>query len=127
LACLYLFPFAFGGLIALIPGPSHAFRPLQHLGLLFQWALYFTVYVTLSVGLLRMRNWSRWLAITFSVVQLLFGVVDLLFVRYVRKHSVLFQWEDEMLNVGIGLRILFAVCVIWYLTRPHVKTAFQSG
>jgi hypothetical protein len=111
LACLYLFV-AIAMLIALIP--SQAFRPLQHPGLLAQSLVYFVVSVTLSVALLKMRNWSGWLAITFSAVQLL---------------SVLYiVVANSPVSIGrLGLRVLFAVWVIWYLTRPHVRAAFQRG
>lgn len=112
LACFYLLV-AFAMLIALIPG--QAFSPLQHPKLLAQSLICLIVGVTLGIALLRMKNWSRWLAVTISVAELL---------------SVLYVVAAAHSSVAIGrlaLRTLFAVGVIWYLTRPHVKAAFQSA
>jgi hypothetical protein len=112
LACLYLWG-ALAMLIALIPtGP---FSLLQHPGLVAQSVVDLIIGVTLCIALLKMKTWSRWLAITFSAAQLLFSLYAV-------------AVADGSIAVGrIGFRTLFAVCVIWYLTRPHVKTAFQSA
>jgi len=112
LACLYLLV-AFAMLIALIP--SQAFNPLQHPGLLAQSVIYLIVAVTLGIALLRMKNWSRWLAVTVSAAELL---------------SVLYVLAGAHSSSAIGrlaLRTLFAVGVIWYLTRPHIKAAFHRA
>jgi hypothetical protein len=68
LACLYLVV-ASASLIALIP--SQAFNPLQHPGVLAQSVIWLIVGVTLGIALLKMKNWSRWLANTVSAAQLL--------------------------------------------------------
>lgn len=112
LACLYLVV-AFAMLLALIP--SQAFNPLQHPGVLAQSVIWPIIAVTLGIALLRMKNWSRSLAITVSAVQLL---------------AVLYCVAVAHSSIAIGrltLRALFAVGIIWYLTRPDVKAAFQSA
>lgn len=112
LACLCFF-IAFAMLIALIP--SQAFSPLQQPRLLAWSALNLIIGVTLGVSLLRMKNWSRWFAIIASASNLLFV-----------PHEVAVA-HTSVAIIRAGLRILFIVCVIWYLTRPHVKAAFQSS
>lgn len=111
LACLYFF-LASGALVALIPGSSG--RPLP-LRLLAQSLVYLIIGVTLGVALLRMKNWSRWLAITFSAALLL----SVPYVVSVAHSSI------AMGRLGLGA--LLHVWVIWYLSRPHVKAAFQSA
>jgi len=112
LACLYLVV-AFSCLLTLIP--SQTFNPPQHPRLLALSVTCLVIAVTLGIALLRMKSWSRWLAITFSAAQLL---------------SVLYGVAVAHSSIATGrvvLGILFALWVIWYLTRPHVKTAFQSA
>ena len=111
LACLYLLV-AFSNLLIWIP--SQTFNPLQHPRLLAFSMAVLIIAVTLGIALLRMKNWSRWLAITFNAVQLL---------------SVLYRVvvDRSPIDIRVVLGTLFALSVIWYLTRPHVKTAFQSG
>jgi ABC-type proline/glycine betaine transport system permease subunit len=105
---------AFAILITLIPG-GQGLNPLHYPGLLAQLVIYLIVGVTLGIALLRMKNWSRWLAVTVSAAQLL----DTLYVIAIAHSSI---------AIGrLALRTLFAVGVIWYLTRPHVKAAFQSA
>ena len=111
LACVYFF-IAFAMLVALMP--SQYFNPFQRPILLGWSILTLIIGVTLGVSLLRMKSWSRWLAIIVSASNLLFVLHGLGV-----AHS----------PVGIiraGLQILFIVCVIWYLTRPAVRAAFQD-
>ena len=111
LACLYLLV-AFSNLLIFIP--SQTFNPLQHPRLLALSAGVLIIAVTLGIALLRMKKLSRWLAITFNAAQLL---------------SVLYRVavHHSSIDVRVVLGTLFALCVIWYLTRPRVKTAFQSA
>jgi hypothetical protein len=111
LAYLYLLV-AFSVLIALIASPT--FDPLQRAKLLALSAAYLIVAITLAVTLLRMTTWSRWLAIVVNATQLLLVPYSIAvnhgFVALIRS----------------GVSALFSVWVIWYLTRPHVKAAFQE-
>lgn len=112
LACLY-FLVAFSFLLTLIP--SQTFNPLQHPRLLALSVACLIIAITLGIALLKMKNWPRWLAIAFIAAQLL---------------SVLYQVAVAHSSIATGRVVvgtLFAVWVIWYLTRPHVKTAFQSA
>ena len=111
LACLYLLV-AFSNLLIWIP--SQTFNPLQHPRLLAFSMAVLIIAVTLGIALLRMKNWSRWLAITFNAVLLLSALY-----RGAVDHS--------SIDTRVVLGALFALSVIWYLTRPHVKAAFQSG
>ena len=112
LACLYLFV-AFAMFVALIP--SQAFNPLQRPRLLALIVGNLIIGVTLGIALLRMKNWSRWLAIIASATQLLLVPYEVAV-----AHS-------SVAVIRSGLHTLFCVWVIWYLTRPQVKTAFQSA
>jgi uncharacterized membrane protein (DUF2068 family) len=76
---------------------------------------YLVIGVILGIGLLRMKGWSRWLAIIASGTALLFV-----------PHEIAVA-HGSIAIIRAGLRTLFSVWVIWYLTRPHVKTAFQSA
>jgi hypothetical protein len=115
LAYLY-FVVALSALFTLIPGYGQTFDALlQRPRLLALSVGSLIICVTLGIGLLRMKNWSRWLAIVLNAT-------NLLFVPYavaVRHGSV------AIIQAGLGT--LFFVWVIWYLTRPHIKTAFQSA
>jgi|SRR5579864_102510 len=112
LACLYLLA-AFSFLLTLIP--SQAYNPLQHPRLLALSVACLIIAVTLGIALLKMKNWSRWLAIGFSAAQLLSGLY-----RVAVAHS-------SIVTGRVVVGTLFAVWVIWYLTRAHVKTVFQSA
>jgi len=112
LACLYLL-MAFAALVALIP--SQTFQPLQWPRLLALSVGYLIIGVILGIGLLRMKNWSRWLAIIMNATQLLFI-----------PHEVAVG-QGSISIIRTGLRTLLFVWAIWYLTRPHVKTAFKSA
>jgi 4-hydroxybenzoate polyprenyltransferase len=112
LACLY-FVVAFSVLFTLVP--SQAFNPLQHQRLLAQSVAFLVIAITLGIALLRMKRWSRWLAITISAAQLLSVV-----------YGVAVAHSSSPAG-RLALRIWFAVWAIWYLTRPQVKAAFQSA
>jgi len=116
MACLY-FLVAFSCLIALIP--SRTFNPLQYPRVTVRSVAGLIIAVTLVIALLRLKNWSRWLAITYSASQLL-----ALLYRVAVAHTSITAGPAV---VGNALATLFAVWVIWYLTRPHVKTAFRSA
>lgn len=112
LACVYFFV-AVSVLFVLFPSPS--FDPAEHPNLLYQSVANLVIALTLGIALLRMKNWSRWVAIFFSVAQLLF-------LPYVvtRTHTAV-----AFTRAGLGA--LFALWVIWYLTRPQIKKAFHVG
>jgi len=112
LAYIY-FVVAFSALVTLIP--SQTFQPLQRPQLLALSVGYLIIGVILGIGLLRMKNWSRWLAIIMNATQLLFV-----------PHEVAVG-HSSVAVIRAGAHTLFCVWVIWYLTRPHVKTAFQSA
>jgi hypothetical protein len=116
MACFYLLV-ASSCLIALIP--SRTFNPLQYPRAIVGSVSSLIIAVTLVIALLKMKNWSRWLAITYSALQLL-GLIY----RVAVAHSLI---TAGPVAVGNVLGALFAVWVIWYLTRPHVKTVFQSA
>jgi len=71
--------------------------------------------IILGIALLRLKSWSRWIAIIASVVQLLFV-----------PHEIALA-QGSISIIRTGLRTLLFVWAIWYLTRPHVKTAFKSA
>lgn len=111
LAWLYFFG-AFSLVIALIPSP--AFNPLQRPGFLALTMGSLILCLVLGIALLRMKRWSRWLAIIASVTHLLAAL---------REIAVA---QSSIVVVRAGLGMLFSVWAIWYLTRPRVETAFQS-
>lgn len=111
LAWLYFFG-AFSLVIALIPSP--AFSPLQRPRFLALTVGGLILCLILGIGLLRMKEWSRWLAIIASVAHLLVALREIAVVK------------NSIVVVRAGLGMLFAVWVIWYLSRPKVRTAFPS-
>src|SRR5882672_7488311 len=111
LACLYLL-MAFAVLVTLIP--SHTFDPLRSTRFLALSMGNLIIGIVLGIALLRMKSWSRWLAIVASVVQLLFV-----------PHEIAVA-QSSISMIRIGLRTLLFVWAISYLTRPHVKTAFTN-
>jgi hypothetical protein len=115
LAYLY-FVVALSALFTLVPGSGQTFNALlENRRLLALSVGFLIICVTLGIGLLRMKNWGRRLAIVLNVANLL--VVP--YVVVVRHSS------DAKIQAGLGA--LFFVWVIWYLTRPDIKTAFQSA
>jgi uncharacterized membrane protein (DUF2068 family) len=104
---------AFAMLVALIP--SQTFDPLRSTRFLALSMGNLIIGIILGIALLRMKSWSRWLAIIASVVQLLFV-----------PHEIAVA-QSSVSIIRTGLRILLFVWAIWYLTRPHVKTAFKSA
>ena len=70
--------------------------------------------VTLSVALLKMKNWSRWACIVVCAVSLIF----------IPREVVVAHGLADL--VRAGLRTLFFVWVICYLSQPNVKAAFRS-
>lgn len=101
-------------LITFIPGYGPIYV-LQRPRLLAMAVGALIISVTLGIGLLRMKNWSRWLAIIINAANLLF-----------LPHQVAVRHTSVAL-IRAGLSTLIYVWIIWYLTRPHVKTAFQSA
>jgi uncharacterized membrane protein (DUF373 family) len=70
--------------------------------------------VTLSVALFKMKNWSRWACIVVCAVSLIF----------IPREVVVAHGLADL--VRAGLRTLFFVWVICYLSQPTVKAAFRS-
>jgi uncharacterized membrane protein (DUF2068 family) len=112
LACLYLI-MALAVLVALIP--SQTFDPFQSTRFLTMSLGNLVIGIILGIALLRMKSWSRWLAIIASVVQLLFVA-----------HEIAVA-QSSISIVRSGLRTAIFVWAIWYLTRSHVKTAFKNA
>jgi threonine/homoserine efflux transporter RhtA len=71
--------------------------------------------VALSIALLKLRNWARWIVIVFYGMSLI-GVPA----RVVTSHDVV----GAFVTVLPGLYLLWAV---WYLFQPHVKAAFGTA
>jgi uncharacterized membrane protein (DUF2068 family) len=120
LAYIYFVGVAGSALVTLIP--SQRFQPLRSPRLLALSAGYLIIGVILGIGLLRMKNWSRWLAIIMNATRLLFVPHE---VAVGSHYSVAVIRSVAIFQAGV--HTLFCVWVIWYLTRPHVKTAFQSA
>ena len=112
LAYLYLLV-AFAALITLIPSP--AFDPRDQPKLAALSVGYLIIGITLAVALLRMKTWSRWLAIAVNIAQLL-----LIPYAIVVAHGLVAE-------IRAGVSTLFSASVIWYLTRPHITAAFKNG
>jgi hypothetical protein len=69
----------------------------------------------LAFALLKMQNWSRWVSIAVYAISLVFIPREV-----IAAHGV-----PDL--VRVGLRTLFFVWAIWYLSQPHVKAAFRSA
>ena len=77
--------------------------------------LNFAIAASLGIALFKLRNWGRWAVIAVGVYWLLLlpreasaaqGIVDIVYA---------------------GIRTLFCVWVIWYLSRPKIKAAFREA
>jgi hypothetical protein len=68
--------------------------------------------VGISVALLKLRNWARWVAIVFYGLSLI-----AIPIRLIRAPGI----ADAMTALVPGLYLLWAV---WYLFQRHVKAAF---
>jgi hypothetical protein len=70
--------------------------------------------VGLSVALLMLQNWARWVSIVLYAFSLL---------RCVGSVATANGAIDAVAGLVPGLYLLWA---IWYLCQPHVKAAFSS-
>ena len=110
MAFIFLF-MAIAALNALVTVSSGGLPKGRLLGMLLANLL---ITVTLGVALLKMQNWSRWVCIVACATMLVFVPWEV-----VRGH-------DMVSLVRAGLRTLFFVWVIWYLSQPQVRAAFRS-
>jgi uncharacterized membrane protein (DUF2068 family) len=115
LAYLY-FVAALSVFVALIPGYHQTFdATLQRPRLIALSLGSLVICLALGIGLLRMKNWSRWLAIVLNATNLLFV-----------PHAIA-RRNGAVAIIQAGLGTLLFVWVICYLTRPRVKMAFRSA
>lgn len=77
--------------------------------------LNFVIVTALGIGLFKLRNWARWAVIAVGVYWLL------LLPREVHEARVIVDFAHA------GMRTLFCVCAIWYLSRPKIKAAFSQS
>ena len=77
--------------------------------------LNFSIAATLGIALFKVRNWARWAVIAVGVYWLLF------LPREVHEARVIVDFAYA------GMRALFCVCIIWYLSRPKIKAAFREA
>ena len=77
--------------------------------------LNFAIAATLGIALLKLRNWARWAVIAVGVYWLLF------LPREVHEARVTVDFAYA------GIRALFCVCAIWYLSRPRIRAAFREA
>jgi len=110
IACIFLF-MAFAAVNGMVTFPSFW---TQSWGRLSLWAVNLSIALILGLALLRMQNWSRWTSILASAAFLLF----------IPREVTLAHSSIDMIRAGV--RTLVFVWVIWYLSRPEVKAAFQS-
>lgn len=69
-------------------------------------------------GLLKLRNWGRWLTIGLAALAVLLSLPGLV--------SCLLGWQPA----GLALNLIFASgygVIIWYLLRRDIKRAFGVG
>jgi hypothetical protein len=72
----------------------------------------------LGIGLIKLQNWARIVAIVFTAIGVLFGVFGLVGTL---AHLVLFQLVIQFVILGLYVWILV------YLFKPHVKEAFGAS
>jgi hypothetical protein len=70
-----------------------------------------------AVGLWRLHNWARWVAILAAII----GVVLLL----PSISSAVFDFRFGRL-AGVGLGTIVRVMIAWYLLQPPVRDAFEE-
>ncbi len=86
-------------------------RPAQR-GLLGLLVVTVLISITVTVALLKLQNWARWVAVVLYVISLV-GIPG----RVVAAHG----FGDIM---SVLLPGLFLVWAVWYLFQAHVKAAF---
>ena len=111
MACIFLFMAisVANGLVRYLP------QVLENRGWLLLSAVNLVFTVPVGVGLLKMQSWSRWAGIAVCAASLV-----LIPQAVVAAHGL-----PDIIRAG--LRTLFFVWVIWYLSQPHVKAAFRAA
>jgi hypothetical protein len=71
----------------------------------------------LGVGFIKLQNWARVVAIVFTGIGLLFGLLGLLSVT---MHMMVFQMAFQVMVLALEAWIVF------YLFKPEVKQAFGA-
>ena len=95
------------------------FRLLQITGI----ALYFIC----GVGLMRYRNWARYLFIALTLWSVPYtGKCYFIFAYRLRYGGVAFWWY-EVLGFLVAIAQLFPFWALWILTRPQVKNLFTPS
>jgi hypothetical protein len=103
----------FGALALVASEVLFAEQPPQG-GLLGMLVVAMLISVTVTVGLLKLKNWARWIAAVLYVISLV-GVPG----RMVAAHGL-----ADIISVLLpGLFLLWA---IWYLFQAQVKAAFGA-
>jgi hypothetical protein len=111
MACIFLFM-----AISVVHGSVRDLpQMLENRGWLLLSAVNLLFTVPVGVGLLKMQSWSRCAGIAVCAASLV-----LIPQAVVAAHSL-----SDIIRAG--LRTLFFVWVIWYLSQPHVKAAFRTA
>ena len=100
------------GPLALVASEVLLAEQPAHGGLLGLIALTVLISITVSVALLKMQNWGRWVAVVLYVISL---------ANIPGRVAAARGFADVM---SVLLPGLFLVWAVWYLFRPHVKEAF---
>ena len=111
LAYIY-FLVAFSALLTVLP--SKGFDPYQQHHIQARSVPICIIAVIVGVALLKLKNWSRWIAIIGSAV----GLFSSFYVMATDHRSTVL--------IRAGASMALSTLVIWYLTRLHVKMAFHS-
>ena len=76
------------------------------------------IFLINGVGLLRLRNWARWMTIVLACLQLAHAF---------RMGFASLVFRDVVGLVFHAAMTVFLLWVLVYMFRPHVKQAFRAG
>ncbi|HJY85836.1 MAG TPA: hypothetical protein VKE24_03275 [Candidatus Acidoferrales bacterium] len=117
-----LFFFRGGPALAQMAGPARGLDPAMLAriapvlgGIVFIFAM---LYVAVGVGLLKLHNWARILAMVLLVLGLLSSLAGIAN-SLARMHPLLLVREVAV--------VVLDLLILWYLLRPHVREAFGAS
>lgn len=109
--------------IGLISGPTHpqgALAPILDDATRKAFVSSPLIFLIVGIGILKLENGARILAIFFGWVSLLF--VSIFFINFHIMLKVPFDLVNDLTYLAIGI---FSSCVIYYLSQPKVRGQFK--
>jgi len=74
--------------------------------------------LVLGIGFIKLQNWARVVAIVFTAIGVLFGVLGLV---NMATHMMVFRLAFQLIVLALE------IWIVVYLFKPHVKQAFGAS